>query len=315
MLAKVQIARRHCYLLLAAALMTYLLITMGGIVCATESGAGCPDWPGCFGRILPPPQLNAVIEYLHRFIAALTSPLIIAAAIVGWQRARPVRWVSRPPLLALPFLIAVIIFGALAVLRGLARGWAAVDLGAALIVLGLMITATVAAFARRADPEMPDRLSVRSPFARLTSGALVAVYAVLVSSVLVAGKGSITRCLGWPVWQILEPDLPGWPQVARLVVAVAASLLIIAVVVQAWRAQRGQPGVVSVATVLGVVYLAEMLIGALALAGGLTAWLQVLYVALAGGTYALLIVLAAMAGLRDTAPERHGMPQAEMLPI
>src|SRR5690606_28398633 len=99
--------------------MTSLLVTLGGTVCATESGTGCPDWPGCYGRILPPPQINAVIEYTHRLVAALTSPLIIAAAVVRWRRTRAVRWVSRPLAFSLVFLVAVIIFGAFAVLTGL----------------------------------------------------------------------------------------------------------------------------------------------------------------------------------------------------
>jgi heme A synthase len=36
---------------------------MGGIVCATESGAGCPDLPGCYGPIMPPLQVHSIIEY------------------------------------------------------------------------------------------------------------------------------------------------------------------------------------------------------------------------------------------------------------
>src|SRR5512147_1981130 len=114
---------------------------MGGVVCATESGAACPDWPGCFGRAIPPPQIHSIIKYTHRFIAALTTPLIIAAAVVGWRKARHDVLVTRLPLIAIFFTLAVVVFGAFAVLTGLPRGVAAVDLGSALIVLTLMTTA------------------------------------------------------------------------------------------------------------------------------------------------------------------------------
>ena len=141
--------------------MTTLLIALGGIVCATESGAGCPDWPGCYGRIVPPPQVNAVIEYTHRFVAALTTPLILAAAWVSWRRTRTIRWLVRPLLVAIPFLFAVIVFGAFAVLTGLPRLVAVLDLGSALITSALVLTAAVVAFTRHADPALPDRFSAQ----------------------------------------------------------------------------------------------------------------------------------------------------------
>ena len=295
---KTSISKRHCYLLLAATTMTYLIITMGGIVCATESGRGCPDWPGCYGRIVPMMKMDSVIEYTHRLVAALTSPFILAAAIVGWRQSSNIRWVSRPPVIAVAFLFVVAGLGAKAVLRGLSPLWAAVDLGLALLVLALMISASVVAFARYAHPALPDRLLFRDSFAQLSLWTLTAIFVVLVSGVIVDGD-SIARCLGWPLPFVrsLPVDLRGWLQLSRRLFAGVASIPLILVVWQAWRTQRARAAILRGATMLGVFFLAEISIGAFMLMRGSNLLMLGIYVALAAALWASSVVLVVLAGL------------------
>jgi heme A synthase len=243
--------------------------------------------------------MDSIIEYTHRLVAGLTSLLIVAAAILGWRNVRPIRWVSWPPAIAILFLLAVSVFGALAVLRGLSPDLAAIDLGSALTVQALLLTATVVAFARRRDLALPNRLSFQSPFARLVLWTLVAVFAVLVSGVLVAQGGPIVRCLGWPLFtrQFARPDSPGWPHLARHLVAGVTALLIVAVVVQAWRTQPRASSIRPVATSLGVMFLTEIAIGALMVTRGFSLFLLVTYVVVAAILWGLLVVLAVLAGL------------------
>lgn len=298
--ARPAITRRHRNLLLAAAISTALLVTMGAVVCATESGAACPDWPGCYGRAIPPPQIHSIIEYTHRFVALITTPLIVAAAYLGWRNARRERLIRWLPTVAIGFTLAVVVFGAFAVLTGLPRGVAALDLGSALIVLTLMTAAATVGWVKHAQPELPDRLSAATPLARLGYASAAAVYLTYVGGVLVAGSGSLTRCLSWPIWRVLPVDLPGWPQTVRLVVSVIAALLVLALVARALLAREARaPRLAGV--VLLAAFAVAMLVGVVMMTSGATPFLAVVNVAAAVVTWCMIVVIATRAGLTAAA--------------
>ena len=79
---------RFGWLSAAATTTTWLLILLGGAVCFTGSAKAIPDWPTSFGRIVPPANIGAVIEYIHRILAVAAGALIAATAVVGLVRYR-----------------------------------------------------------------------------------------------------------------------------------------------------------------------------------------------------------------------------------
>ena len=291
------VTRAHSVMLSIASVATYLLIVMGGVVCMTGSGLGCPDWPMCYGQIIPPVNMGAIIETTHRFLAALTSPLIVAAAVMGWRKHRSIWWLSRPPALAVALVLAVVVFGAFAVLTGLPPIVAAVDVGCALTVLALVLTTWTVARARRADPALPERVTFRAPFARLTLSALTAVFFVLVSGTLVADVGSIARCVGWPLYGAVAgaAEVGGILPPVRRALGIIAAVLIVAVAIQAWRLYRRNAAILCGAAALAIAFLVEATIGALMAANGFTLLYGVGYVAAAAGVWALLVVLSVLA--------------------
>ena len=143
--------KRHARLFSWAALMVYVLVLSGGVVCITDSSHGCPDWPTCHERWFPPAQTDSIIEYSHRLLTPLTLPFLIAAAVVAWRHHRSDRWIFVPAIGAIICLAVVVVFGALVILTGLPRGWAAADLGTALMALALAVTAASSMAAIRAD--------------------------------------------------------------------------------------------------------------------------------------------------------------------
>jgi cytochrome c oxidase assembly protein subunit 15 len=243
--------------------------------------------------------MDSILEYAHRVLAGITSLFIVAAALVGWRRARHAPWVRWPLVIAVVFLAAVIFFGAMVVLRGLGPGLSALDLGSALVVLGLMLIAAVVAGHKRHGSDLPIHLSFRGPFARLTLWTMIAVFVVFISGVLVATSGSVVRCLSWPLyggpWRL--DDVRGWLLLARGVLSGVAGILILYVVVQAWRLPAQAWAVRSTAALAGLLLLAELLIGALGQAFGAPLWLQVAYVAVAAALWVAVVALVALASL------------------
>lgn len=130
---------------IATLMLTFLVILAGSIVRTTHSGMGCPDWPRCFGKWIPPTDASQLppdfekylqkqdidhsfnafhtwIEYINRLFGVL---LGVFAIIQLWLAYRRRKELPRHVLnLAKAFLAAIIItglFGALVVKFNLAH--------------------------------------------------------------------------------------------------------------------------------------------------------------------------------------------------
>src|SRR5476651_2242049 len=116
------------------------LIVFGGYTRLTDSGLGCPDWPGCYGTANPflahdaiqhaqalmpsgPVTLSkAWIEMIHRYLAMAIGVLIIALVAQSWRLWRKERRADYAPLLPtalLGFYCLQGVFGALTVTQKL----------------------------------------------------------------------------------------------------------------------------------------------------------------------------------------------------
>jgi cytochrome c oxidase assembly protein subunit 15 len=86
------LSRQAYFAITAIALVSLTMIVFtGAAVRLTGSGLGCPDWPRCYGRAVPPADLNAVIEYANRIFTGIVGIAVIAASVLSFRR-RPYRW-------------------------------------------------------------------------------------------------------------------------------------------------------------------------------------------------------------------------------
>jgi cytochrome c oxidase assembly protein subunit 15 len=305
-LDKGSISPLHRNLLAAAAILTTLLIAMGGVLCVTQSIRNCPDWPGCFGKLIPPLEAGPIVEYTHRVLAALSGLSILGAAITGLIQKPRLPWIVIPPLISVFLVLEVSYFGAIVVLRGLAPGWAAVDVGSALLVVALMVISSVTAFTYVRNPTQLNRLAFTSSFSRLVVTSVLIVYFVFTTGVLIAGKGSITGCLGWPVYspQVFQMDGNYVVKLIRLLLSVVAIALVISILFQLWRNRKDRPEITKFGRWVGFAFLLEIIFQVLLLIFGLQVYLLVPYTVIAAAFWALIVCLLARVGLEEGRAQR-----------
>lgn len=76
--------QRFQSLVLLTIILVYLLILAGGIVRATGSGMGCPDWPKCFGRWIPPTEFSQLPSNYREIYGAKLKGEVEFNAIKTW---------------------------------------------------------------------------------------------------------------------------------------------------------------------------------------------------------------------------------------
>lgn len=288
---------RFRWLALSATVMTFLLIVVGGIVRVTGSGLGCPDWPLCYGRLIPPLEFEALIEYSHRLAASLTSPLVFATAFLAWRRYRDEPWILWPSVLGVVFLIVQILLGGVTVLWETPPTIVAVHLGNALIILALMLVVTVVAFEKSAGLVEQVKLSLKRRLGRLASATTATLFLALVSGALVTSSGASGSCAGWPLCDgaVWPGHLLGQVHMLHRLLAAVTALMVAGLTYLAWRERFSRPAVFVAASATLTLLAAQVLIGALNVLQGFPQILNGLHVATATATWGMLVVTAALA--------------------
>lgn len=298
--------------LLTALIVTFLLVVFGAALRA-DPGGSCPDWPTCFGTWSLPPVESARLDFAHRALAALSGFSVLAAVLVA-RRVFPGRAaVNRPLTLALLLAGVEVLLGGWVALNPQAAYLSPLHLGFAILTLGLVAYATTAAYFTGARLALPR---FGSPFARLTLVTLGAVFAVMLTGSLVSATGAGQACMGWPLCAGGLPSSPlGWVDLFHRFLTAAASGLILAQFIRAWKSQRTQPVQLVTATGVFVLFLGQVMVGGLKVSRGFPADLVGLHAAASAALWAVQVILATAAGLAGRTRVEEAAESTQPLPF
>ena len=182
-------------------LATFALVILGGVVRVTESGLGCPDWPGCHGGIIPPWETKAIIEMSHRITASLlVGPLMVVLFVASWMKYRQEKWIVIPASLAFGLVIAQAMLGGATVLNELPGEIVMAHLAVAETLVAILVVLAVVSFRGPLSMKIPDwSIGKTRHFPILVVIAGVSVFILLLSGSYVTISGAFGACPDWPL--------------------------------------------------------------------------------------------------------------------
>lgn len=225
--------QRFTRLVAIAAVMTFLMITIGAITRVTESGMGCGTyWPLCNGRVIPEFRTpEEIIEKGHRLFALLVG---VYTLLVGWRAHKHYR---DQPSIYLPAMGAIVLFfvqsGLGAITVWLSNQWVSVllHLGNAMLLFSCFLITWAAAKHGETIRREWARLSLRLPSVELFL-TLILTFLVAMVGAAVAGNTALKACVGWPLcgselWPVQQGPLQVLNMTHRLVVGGLGILLVL----------------------------------------------------------------------------------------
>lgn len=198
------------------AFLTFDLIMFGAFTRLTDSGLGCPDWPGCYGHANPlqaHEQISAAeaamptgpvtvmkawIEMIHRYLAMGVGVLIVAMTVIAWRmRFRSERQDKKlspwMPTFLLGFVCLQGAFGAWTVTLKLQPVIVTIHL-----LLGMMLLALLAWQGARLNDSLPARHS-NSRMRAMSAFAMALLFTQIALGGWVSTNYATLACTDFPL--------------------------------------------------------------------------------------------------------------------
>lgn len=174
------------------AIATLALMAVGSATRVMNAGLACPDWPLCYGRLVPTQQMNlqVFLEWFHRLDASLIGISTIALTGLSWWYRKAVpKWLPPAASFALFLIVFQGILGGLTVTQLLRFDIVTAHLGTALLFFITLVSIGTALTEHNVT-------TAASKLTWMSSIAAILVYLQCILGGLVASRWALHQCFG-----------------------------------------------------------------------------------------------------------------------
>ena len=228
---------------------TLLLMAIGSATRVMNAGLACPDWPLCYGELVPTKQMNfqVFLEWFHRLDAALIG--VSAIALVGmswWNRRSLPKWLPWASTFALFLIVFQGILGGLTVTQLLRFDIVTAHLGTALLFFTTLLIIGTAL-----TPYKATGTVAKLPAISFIASVLVYLQSLL--GALVGSRWALHQCFGgYQLCTVMYSHIFG---------LVPPTVAILALVFISWRTPALHPALRKLANYAGGLLILQILLG------------------------------------------------------
>lgn len=228
---------------------TLILMAIGSATRVMNAGLACPDWPLCYGTLVPTKQMNfqVFLEWFHRLDATLIGIGTIALVVVTvWNRKFLPTWLPWASTFALGLVVFQGVLGGLTVTELLRFDLVTAHLGTALLFFTTLLVIGTAI-----TPYQGTGSVGKLPELSLTAAILVYLQSIL--GALVGSRWALHQCLaGQQLCSVMYSHIFG---------VVPPTLATLAVVFLSWRTPALHPALRRLANMAGGLLVLQILLG------------------------------------------------------